>query len=727
MNKWLFVLLMPGLAVRPAAGLGQENDRGGKMEVTELHWSPEPGCEQEPQVREALKTADVLIRRLRPKIPRETDVSLILRSVGSDGCFRAEIPESGKLVLTGDAEGLRCGIYALLNYLGVHWFTPAEDPILTENQDVADLQAFAGLHKPDFSYRGLHICGPRHFDDKVAAWMSFNRMNRKLTHLPEVKLLKKRLNELGLKPDTTVHAYSLLIPVEKYYRRHPEFFPLVGGKRITADAQLCLSNPELRECFANELLAQIRQNPNLGTYGICPNDGYGHCECEKCVALDRPEDRAKRLVNGRIADFVRDICAKMEKKAPGVMLGHYSYSNFSNFMELLKTPPENLLVSVTMFHCYKHGINDPACPENQKHKQRLEHIRSKVKHVYIYDYFSYLMGNQPGPFRRAIHQDFRYYKKLKLNGWMSECSGVRSPAWKSQWMNYYLPAKLLWNASLDPDKLLAETCLVRYGKAAATMKQYWLTLDDAAAKMPGCLLKQPDEFPRMFTEKVQKRCSDLLAQANRQSPNNPRIKMEQELHTFRCNNIRERNRYRSAGSIKLGPFKENAPALQVYLVDRSSQLPDRNNNTEVRIFDEGTHLRFLIFARESVMEKLRIGDNPYAGDCIELFLDDGQNKKLCYHYLLGPTGNLSASACEGPRWNWAWQHHAEVKGTTGKDGWTLDVRIPYSDIHAGDSVGFCLIRNRYAGGAWQILGAPAGGAFFKTAQYIRLKRTVKEP
>jgi len=686
---------------------------------------PGPGCEKEPQVAYAMKTVRGLINRYSRYLPAGT-CRLTLKSEGKDGAFRVQTVKDG-IEISGDAEGLRCGLYAMLNHLGIHWFTPVEQPIGPESPVKTDWKRFAGLHKPDFSYRGLHICGPRHFDDKVAAWMSFNRMNRKLTHLPEVKLLKNRLNELGLKPDTTVHAYSLLIPVEKYYRKHPEFFPLVGGKRITTGAQLCLSNPQMRECFADELLEQIRQNPNLGAYGICPNDGYGHCECADCVALDRPEDRAKRLVNGRIADFVRDICAKMDKKAPGVMLGHYSYSNFSNFMELLKTPPENLLVSVTMFHCYKHGIADPACPENRKHKQRLEHIRSKVKHVYIYDYFSHQMGNQPGPFRRAIHQDFRYYRKLKLDGWMSECSGVKSPAWKSQWMNYYLPAKLLWNASLDPDKLLAETCLVRYGKAAAAMKQYWLTLDDAAAKMPGCLLKKPDEFPRMFTEKVQKRCSELLAQANRLSPNNPRIRMEQELHTFRCNNIRERNRYRSAAVIKIGPFKENAPAQPVYLVDRSSQLPDRSNDTEVRIFDEGTHLRFLIFARESVMKKLRIGDNPYGGDCIELFLDDGQNKKLCYHYLLGPTGNIRASACEGPRWNWSWQHHAEVKGTPGKNGWMLDVRIPYSDIHAGDNVGFSLIRNRYAGGAWQILGAPAGGAFFKIEQYIRLQRTVKKP
>ena len=82
-------------------------------------------------------------------------------------------------------------------------------------------------------------------------------------------------------------------------------------------------------------------------------------------------------------------------------------------------------------------------------------------------------------------------------------------------------------------------------------------------------------------------------------------------------------------------------------------------------------------------------------------------------------------ACEGPRWNWSWKHNAEVKGELGKDGWTLDIRISYRDVQAGKSFGCSVIRNRYAGGGWQIYGAPAGGAFFKTKQFIRLHRTAK--
>ena len=49
--------------------------------------------------------------------------------------------------------------------------------------------------------------------------------------------------------------------------------------------------------------------------------------------------------------------------------------------------------------------------------------------------------------------------------------------------------------------------------------------------------------------------------------------------------------------------------------------------------------------------------------------------------------------------------------------------MPLSDACVTDpsQLRYTIIRNRHAGGKWQILGAPAGGAFFDTARYIRVK------
>ncbi len=674
------------------------------------------------QVSVALKTAGELLAKCEQFLPA-LNVTLKLEKIGDHGVFKVDAPAHDQLIITGDDEALRCGIYTLLNKFGIHWLNPAEEPFLPQAQVKFDAEKFAGIHKPDFTYRSLHICaGKHHYDDRIGRWMSFNRMNRKLTHLPEDDVVGFRLQELGLLPDTTVHAYDLLIPEEKYFKSHPEYFALLGGKRNPAGGQLCLSNMEMREAFARELLAQIKQRPHIGVFGFPPNDGYGHCECEKCVALDRPEDRPKGLVNGRIADFVKDICARMDKAAPGVMLGHYSYSNFADFIELLTAPPKNLLVSVTQFHCHKHGIADPACPENAKNHARLKHIRSKVEHVYIYDYFSNKIGRMPGPFFRSVVEDFKLYKELGLDGWLSEASAHTAVSWESQWMNFYLAAKLLWSTDGTPDDMLAEICHIRYGNAAKVMFKYWKALEKGMMDMPGCMRKDPGDFTKLFTLALQQTLAELLDKAEKLAPANSGVKTDRTLFNYWVSNYKERKQYTSAMKWKLSKYSPDAAEQPFHFVNSSSQLPDKENPTTLKVFDGGDHARFIVTCMEKRMDALKLSPGVYGGDCIEIFVDDGKNPQKCYHYLFGADGKIRASESEGRRWNWSWQHNASVQAVKLADRWILDVKIPYKDVNAQDGFGFTVIRNRHAAGARGGTGTPAGGAYFKTEHYIRCSR-----
>ena len=669
------------------------------------------------QVSVALKTANGLLAKCEQFLPK-LDVTLQLKKIGDHGVFAVSSPAPGKLTISGDDEALRCAIYTLLNKLGIHWLNPADEPVIPQRAVKFDAKKFSGIHKPDFSYRSLHICaGKHHFDDRVASWMSFNRMNHKLTHLPEDDVVGFRLKELGLRPDTTVHAYDLLIPYKKYFNSHPEYFALLGGKRSYRGAQLCLSNMEMRKVFADELLAQIKQRPHIGVFGFPPKDGYGHCECEKCLALDRPQDRKEGLVNGRIADFVKDICARMDKKAPGVMLGHYSYSNFADFIELLPAPPKNLLVSVTQFHCHKHGIADPACPSNAKNHARLKHIRNKVDHVYIYDYFSYKIGRMPGPFFRSVVEDFQLYKKLKLDGWLSEASSVSAVTWESQWMNFYLAAKLLWSTDTTPDAALEEICRIRYDKAAKVMFKYWKALEKAMMDMPGCMRKNPEDFTALFSPALYKELNSLLIQAEKLAYGT--VKSERTLLDYWNANYQERKKYTSTMKWELGKYSPDAPEQPFHFVNSSSQLPDNENPTSVKVFDGGDHARFIVTCMEKRMDALSISSGVYGGDCIEIFVDDGNNAQKCYHYIFDPNGNIRASESEGRRWNWSWQHNTSVKAAKLADRWVLDIKVPYKDVNAKDGFGFTVIRNRHAAGSRGGTGTPAGGAYFKTDRYIR--------
>ena len=677
-----------------------------------------PVSEKTPQLTHAVAFASEQFIKAGPFLPR-LEVGLILNDVGPDGTFLIET-KGTEVTISGTEEGLRCGLYTLMNALGFHWFSPNEPMVLPDAEAHPDLSRLAGLHKPGFGYRGLHICGPTHFDDAVAQWMSFNRFNRKLTHLQELKRVGKRLNALGLRPDTTVHAYDLLIPDQKYFESHPEFFALVGGKRIPQGngGQLCLSNPEMREAFARELLDRIEEHPEVGLYGFCPNDGYGHCECEKCRALDAPDDRKKNLVNGRVADFVIEICARVAKVRPDVMLGHYSYSNFSDFLNLLKKPPENLTVSFTSFHCYSHSIFDPFCPVNKPQLARLEAIRKKVKHIYVYDYFSHMWNHLPAPYWNAICEDFRNYRKMGLDGFMSECTFASNSAeWDTQWPNFYLAGRLLWNPDLERKRVFHEICEARYGKGAAFMENYYETLQRAVTDKHVCIDKKPERFKEFFTPGIQKECASSLEKAAKAAPDNPFIAKEQKIFAAQCKNYSLRDKYQSPASVQAGKLTD--VPLKLWLTERSTQLPDLENDTKVWLTTDRKNIHFRFQMNETCMKSLKTVKSVYGGDSIELFLDDGLNPRKCYHFIFDSAGQIIASECEGTRWNWSWKHNARFQVEKKTDAWILDVTIPRKDIHAEKGFGFTVIRNRYAGGKWNITGTPDGGAFFTPSKYIR--------
>ncbi|MBR7156287.1 MAG: DUF4838 domain-containing protein, partial [Lentisphaeria bacterium] len=227
----------------------------------------------DPQVDEAMRWGAPLFNKLTG-----AEIVPVKWQLKTKGAFFCRV-KGKKLYIFGDAEGVRCGIYRVLQKLGVHWFSPGEKMIIPAKAAMpfAKLDRFS--ETPSFPYRSLHICsGKHHYDETVARWMSFNCMNGKLTHLPEDDIVGGELKKLGLAPDTTVHAYDLMIPANKYYKSNPEFFALVGNKRITGGGQLCVSNEKMREAFVKELYALIKAKPHIGVYGICPNDGYGWCE-----------------------------------------------------------------------------------------------------------------------------------------------------------------------------------------------------------------------------------------------------------------------------------------------------------------------------------------------------------------------------------------------------------------------------------------------------------------
>ena len=692
--------------------------------MTGIEFEIAPGANN-PQVDHAVRLARELAEAAAPTLPALRVTLFPDPSIGPDGAF-ALAREGDAVTIKGDAEGLRCGLYTLLNALGFHWHNPTEAIIVPRAPPELDWDRLAGVHRPDFAWRGLHICaGRHHYDEAVARWMSFNRMNRKLTHLYSMDVVGDDLARLGIRPDTTVHAYSHLIPDDTHFAEHPEWFARIAGKRVRQKdgGQLCLANPEMRAAFARKALEHINARPDLGVFGICPNDGYGWCECDGCRALDTPADREAGTMNRRVADFVDDICRRVAEARPQARLGHYSYSNFADFLGHMPAGvPPNLQISFTQSHCYRHTLNDRACPVNSPIGTRLEKIIGLGARVYLYDYYTYRWGSLPAPFWRTQNADFAAWKQMGVDGFLTEVPGADDAAWRSFWPAIYLASRLLWNADLEADGLIREFCRIRYGAAASGMEGYFQALMGGFDAAEGCFDKNPAAFGGFFTPETRERAARFLSDAAKLAPENALVAGEIELFNGWRDNQSERGRYTSDMTVVPHPLAADAGAAapqRIFLVDRETQLPNRENDTRVRVFADEEWIRFHVSLMESRMGSLKAAEGIYGGDSVEVFVSDGDDPQRCYQFLVAPDGRIRANAAKGAQWNWAWVHGATVQARQGDEGWEIDLAIPKRSVNAGDEFGFSIIRNRHAGGRWEVLGAPSGGAFFRPFGYIR--------
>ena len=77
-----------------------------------------------------------------------------------------------------------------------------------------------------------------------------------------------------------MHTFYPLIPPEKYFAEHPEWFSEINGKRTTEHAQLCLTNEEMRKELVKNLKERLRNNPAATIASVSQNDWHGNCQCQ---------------------------------------------------------------------------------------------------------------------------------------------------------------------------------------------------------------------------------------------------------------------------------------------------------------------------------------------------------------------------------------------------------------------------------------------------------------
>ena len=133
-------------------------------------------------------------------------------------------------------------------------------------------------------------------------------------------------------------------------------------------------------------------------------------------------------------------------------------------------------------------------------------------------------ANLPWPLVHTMRKDIPYYRDRGVEGFYTQLSDT---LWHRLGLNYYVAAKLCWNADLNVDALLEDYFEKFYGPAAKPMKEYFMAMEQSMQDWNGCASYGLQGVaglkvigPKIFTPEVMSRMGASLEQAEKVTAGN---------------------------------------------------------------------------------------------------------------------------------------------------------------------------------------------------------------
>jgi hypothetical protein len=411
--------------------------------------------------------------------------------LGTDG-FVLRSDSKGIMIAGHEDRGTLYAAYEFIEkYLGVRWFMPGLIGEVIPNEKDLKIGTFTEHQKPSFRFRWI----------ESGDWALKQKMNISV---------KAGKIPVGVNWKWSYHSMYQLIPADKYFDDHPEWFALVKGQRNRPELrrcwQVCTSNPELIKEVAKNVIKILDEDPSIDIISVCPQDGGGFCECEKCRALDheRPADEQWHgSYSDRLAVFNNKVAELVAIKHPDKLIKIGAYARYVRVpLAQGYKPAPNLAVQVChTYSCNNHPIEPPTCSRNHDlFTKELIHWSKLTDHLFIYEYYNKgAWGRFPYCQTHVIRKDIPYYHQLGAEGFYTQSAKGN---WPSCGLNHYIAAKLLWNVDYDVDILLADFYEKFYVESAESMRDYYQSLENAFKESNCCIAPYGAEWVTYAAFKV---------------------------------------------------------------------------------------------------------------------------------------------------------------------------------------------------------------------------------
>jgi hypothetical protein len=407
-------------------------------------------------------------------------------ALGHDGIV---VKTSGKsLILAGGRP--RGSLYAVFQFLEdaaeCRWWTPAAATI--PQRRTLSVAPQNTIYTPPFPYREQFSTGPMGTDPLFPTTLRENGHYQK-----QPAEWGGHYNILGF-----VHTFDRLLPPEKYFKAHPEWYSdqKNGNKPSTAtsiqpepqQSQLCVTNPEVLAELTKQALIWVRENPDAGYISISENDNTNYCQCDNCANLAKSEGS----MAGPYLTLVNAVAAKVHEVNPDFLVETLAYHQTEK-PPLTVRPANNVIIRLAPIYAnFGQKLDSEA---NKGVRDNLQEWAKISNHLFYWHYVTNFGHSlMPHPNWDTLAEDLRFMAANKVKGVFEQGNAYTNDVGDFNPMRAWLLGKLMWNPNLDQGKLTDEFLQGYFGAAAPALKEYIETVQASYRKQGWALTCFNDDF-----------------------------------------------------------------------------------------------------------------------------------------------------------------------------------------------------------------------------------------
>jgi len=397
---------------------------------------------------------------------KQLDTQIDFDALGPEG-YVIRTVGNHLVIAGGELRGNMYGVYGLLeDHLGCRWFTP----------DVSRIPKHRRLAVGPLDDRQVPVLEYREpftFDCYDGDWCARNRVNSSAGRLEA-----KHGGKIKFAGGFFCHTFNRLVPPEKYFDEHPEYFSLVGGKRLKTRSQLCCTNEDVIRLCTEGIRAAMAAQDDAFAFSVSQNDWHNYCQCDTCQALAKREESQMAPV----LHLVNRVAAAVEKEFPDKVVETLAYQWTRKAPKTMRPRPNVVVRLCSIECCFSHSLAECDSEANRMFRQDAAAWAKVGNRLWVWDYVTdfrhYLL---PFPNQRIRNDNIRFFIRHNVKG-IFEQDTYHSADSEMVQLGGYLTAKFLWNPDYDEATAMGEFLAAYYGKAAEPIRAYLDLLHDRVAQ-----------------------------------------------------------------------------------------------------------------------------------------------------------------------------------------------------------------------------------------------------